>query len=288
MEQKEIEKLIGDLYPGEKIIKLLEGGMSYAYEIDNKIIRIPKNKLSEAGYIREDAILKCLHRTIDCTKLPEIKIVQKPFFHTVHNKINGFYWDSKTYLSKSEKEKDALAEDCAVFFAQLHGTNLSEINAELPEIPSIQEDLESYLLDFFTTEEIDKILKFTEPLYFLGDKVLVHKDFYYDNFLLNDEYRLNAVFDFGNSGIYNYMYDFKCLVGPEEGMHDLFVRLTPRYIVHSGRQIDIETVHRVDIHNYINFLSYFVKNKNIKDEKIGAMNNLSMHIGYIKEKIKKL
>ena len=87
MNINEIEKHLQNLYPDKTLRKLLEGGMSYAYEIDGKIIRIPKTSYAEHGYEMEFAILKYLHKTITCTQLPDIEIVHKPFFHTVHDKI---------------------------------------------------------------------------------------------------------------------------------------------------------------------------------------------------------
>ena len=288
MESKEIENQLQKIYPNEKIKKLLEGGMSYAYEIGGKIIRIPKTEYAERGYETEKAILDYLHEgTITCTKIPDIKIVREPFFHTVHDKIDGIYWNQKEYLSKDEKTRDSLAEDCAVFFAQLHSSDLSKINAELLDLHPIKKNMETYLTEYFSPSEMEQILKFTDSLFDLGDKVLVHRDFYQDNFLLTDDYRLNSVLDFGNSGIYNYMFDFKALACWEEGMHDLFERITSRYARITGRIIDIETIHKIDIHNYISFLVYFTKNKDVKDEKIGAARHMDEHVAHIKEKMKR-
>lgn len=287
MELKEIEKAIIELYRDKKLTKLLEGGMSYAYEINNKIIRIPKTQYAEHGYETEYAILKYLQEAVTCTQLPDIRIVREPFFHTVHNKIFGVYWNGKEYLAKSEKQRDALAEDCAEFFTQLHASDVKNIDAELLELHPIQKNMETYLTDYFSMDEMNEILNFTNPLFSLKDKVLVHRDFYIDNFLLNNDYRLNAVLDFGNSGLYNYMFDFKALASWEESMKDFFTRIASRYTRLSGRIIDMETIRRIDIHNYISFLVYFIKNKNIKDEKIGAVNHLDEHVAHIKDKMKK-
>ncbi len=287
MESKEIESQLQKIFPDEKIKKLLEGGMSYAYEIGGKIIRIPKTQYAEHGYETEKAILDYLHGRVTCTKLPDVRIEREPFFYTVHNKIEGIYWSEKNYLSKDEKTRDALAEDCAVFFAQLHASDLTKIHAELLDLHPIKKNMKTYLTEYFSPSEMEQILKFTDSLFDLDDKVLVHRDFYQDNFLLTDDYRLKGVLDFGNSGIYNYMFDFKALASWEEGMKDFFERIADRYTRITGRIIDMETIHKIDIHNYISFLVYFAKNKDIKDEKIGAAHNMDEHVAHIKEKMKR-
>jgi len=287
MESKEIESQLLKIFPDEKIKKLLEGGMSYAYEIGGKIIRIPKTQYAERGYETEKAILDYLHGRVTCTKLPDVRIEREPFFYTVHNKIEGIYWSEKNYLSKDEKTRDALAEDCAVFFAQLHASDLTKIHAELLDLHPIKKNMETYLTEYFSPSEMEQILKFTDSLFDLDGKVLVHRDFYQDNFLLTDDYRLKGVLDFGNSGIYNYMFDFKALASWEEGMKDFFERIADRYTRITGRIIDMETIHKIDIHNYISFLVYFAKNKDVKDEKIGAAHNMDEHVAHIKEKMKR-
>lgn len=287
MKQFNIKEALQKLYSGKKMIKLPEGGMSFAYEVDENIIRIPKTEYAENGYLCEKAILDYLHATIDCTQLPDISIKKEPFFHTVHRKIPGIYWSEKEYLSKSNAVRDALAEDCAVFFAELHASDVTKIHTRLLELHPIQKNMELYLKDFFTPHEMGEIVKFTNPLFVLpkDDLTLVHHDFYPDNFLLRDDYRLNGVLDFGNSGIYNYMFDFKALVSWERGINDFFHRIASRYTRICGRHIDIKTIQRIDIHNYISLLLYFTKNKHIKDEKINVVGNLRKHVDHIKKKM---
>ena len=287
MNTADIENYLRETYPSCPLTKLLEGGMSYAYEIAGRIIRIPKTQYAERGYETEFAILQYLHKTVNCTLLPEVRIIRKPFFHTSHDKIPGYYWNEKDYLALDINRRDAFAEDCAVFFSQLHSSDVSKIKVELQGLHRIDNNMELYLSEYFTLKDRDQILHFTEPLYSLGDTVLVHRDFYQDNFLHDGNYRLKCVLDFGNSGLYNYMFDFKSIASWEEGMHDLFQRIASRYSRITGRIIDLDTVHRIDIHNYISFLVYFVKNKDIKDEKIGATAHLQEHVAHIKEKMKR-
>ncbi len=287
MDAEQIEVQLRLTYGGKPFRKLLEGGMSYAYEVDGNIIRIPKTEYAKRGYKTENAILNYLHDVVDGVELPYVKLIEEPFFHTIHKKIDGRYWNEKEYLSKDIKVRDQLAEDCAVFFAQLHSADLGQIKAELLDVHPIQKNMEQYLAEYFSPKEMDEILAFTNPLYSLEDKVLVHRDFYQDNFLLSDDYRLKGVLDFGNSGRYNYMFDFKALASWEVGMRDLFERIASRYMRITNRIIDMDTIHRIDIHNYISFLVYFTKNKNVKDEKINLVKGLDEHVEHIKEKMKR-
>lgn len=286
MEKDEIEALLRLTFHDKPFRKLLEGGMSYAYEIGDNIIRIPKTEYAKRGYETEYAILNYLHGVIDCVELPHVKLIREPFFHTIHKKINGLYWDEKEYLSKDLRTRDQLAEECAVFFSQLHSAELNRIDAELLEVHPIQKNMEMYLAEYFSPKEMETILDFTNPLYSIDGKVLVHRDFYQDNFLLSDDYRLKGVLDFGNSGKYNYMFDFKALASWEEGMRDMFERIASRYTRITRRVIDMDTIHKIDIHNYISFLVYFAKNKTVKDEKIKAAKSIDEHVWHIKEKMK--
>ena len=90
MNTADIENYLRETYPSCPLTKLLEGGMSYAYEIAGRIIRIPKTQYEERGYETEFAILQYLHKTVNCTLLPEVRIIRKPFFHTSHDKITGY------------------------------------------------------------------------------------------------------------------------------------------------------------------------------------------------------
>ncbi|MDR0612966.1 MAG: aminoglycoside phosphotransferase family protein [Dysgonamonadaceae bacterium] len=286
-EKQQIEKEIRDLYPNLSLKILAEGGMSYAFEVGGKIVRVPKNNYATDGYRIEEKILNYLQDRISIA-IPNVKIIETPFFHTIHKKLEGKYWSGKEYINRTEREKDALAYDCAKFFAELHSSEIAKIDTQLREIHPIKYNLETYLSTEFSFEEREKIVQCTDILFTIDDKVLIHNDFYYDNFFVDDNYRLKSVIDFGNGGFYNFNFDFRKIVSYEDGERDFWKRIVKHYEPMANRTIDIEIIKLIDIHNYISFLVYFAKNPNFKDEKIGVRNNWNFHVEHIKDKLKKL
>jgi len=261
--------------------------MSYAFEVGNKIIRIPKNKYATDGYRMEEKILQYLRGRIS-VDIPNVQIIETPFFHTVHKKLEGKYWSGKEYINKTEIEKDALAYDCAQFFSELHSSDITKIDTQLREIHPIRYNLETYLSADFSIDERKKIIQVTDILFTIGDKVLIHNDFYCDNFFIDDNYRLKSVIDFGNGGVYNFNFDFRKIVSYEDGERDFWQRIVKYYEPMANRIIDIEIIKSIDIHNYISFLVYFAKNPTFKDEKIGVRNNWNFHVEHIKDKLNKI
>ena len=293
-----VEEKVRQLYPGEPVKVLVEGGMSFACETGGNIIRVPKNEYAAIGYRIEEKILAHLAGKIKSADIPGIKIVEKPFFHTIHKKLEGLYWDGAAYICKPEKERDLLANDCAVFLTEVHAADIKKINAELSkanikmrELQSkeeIEEHIKNYLYRDFSVNEIDKIIKFITPLYDLPeeDKCLIHNDFYYDNFFVDNNLRLKGVIDFANSGHYNYNFDFRKIVSYEEGEQDLWERIVKFYERLTNRKIDMQVIKIIDIYNYISFLTYFAKNPEISEEKIGVRDNWDSYVEHIKHNIK--
>ena len=281
-----IETQINRLYPNEPIKFLSEGGMSFAFEVGGNIVRIPKNEYATIGYKIEEKVLIYLQNKIKSVEIPNVKIVEEPFFYTIHKKLEGFYWDGNMYVQKTEKEKDLLANDCAIFFSELHSSDINKIDVKLREIRPIEHNMENYLSQDFSANEIDKIVKFTDILYTLQDKCLIHNDFYYDNFFIDNNFRLKCVIDFANGGYFNYNFDFRKIVSYEEGERDFWERIVKFYEKITNRKIDVEIIKVIDIHNYISFLVYFAKNSEIKEEKIGVRKNWNKHIEHVKDKMR--
>lgn len=286
-EKSSIADRIKLLYPNEPVRMLAEGGMSFACQSGDYIIRIPKNEYAELGYRIEEKVLIYLRDRIKSVEIPGIRVVETPFFHTVHKKLEGRYWDGSAYNKKSERDKDLLADDCAVFFAELHSSDISKIDADLREIRPIRHNMEKYLSGEFSMKEIDGITAYTDFLYTLQDKCLIHNDFYYDNFFLDENFRLKCVIDFANGGYYNYHFDLRKVISYEEGERDFFERIVKFYERITGRKIDLGIIRAIDVHNYISFLVYFAKNPDIKEEKIGVRNNWRKHVEHIKDKIRR-
>jgi hypothetical protein len=282
-----VENKIRLLYPNQRIKLLAEGGMSFACEVGESIVRIPKNEYATEGYRIEEKILIYLQSKIKSVAIPNVRIIEEPFFHTIHKRLDGFYWDGSVYKKKTEREKDLLASDCAVFFAELHSSDINKIDAKLRQIRPIKDNIEKYLTQYFSKKEIDKIVEFTDILFSLQDKCLIHNDFYYDNFFVDDNFRLKCVIDFANGGYFNYNFDFRKIVSYEDGERDFWERIVKFYERLTNKKIDVEIIRSIDIHNYISFLVYFAKNPKIKEEKIGVRDNWSKHIEHIKNKMGK-
>ena len=62
---------------------------------------------------------------------------------------------------KSDKEKDALAYDCAKFFYELHSSDVRKIDATLTGMRPIIQNMEKYLSQYFTVQEIENKLEST-------------------------------------------------------------------------------------------------------------------------------
>jgi hypothetical protein len=289
MEEKlRLEQQIRELYPNLSLKILAEGGMSYAFEVGDKIIRIPRNEYAADGYKFEEKILTFLKDKINTVEIPNIKIIKTPFFHSIHKKLNGLHLDGKTYSQKTEKEKDLLANDCAVFFAELHSTDVSKINTKIPELKPIQQDIEKYLVKDLSEKEIIKIIRYTEILYTLQDRLLIHNDFYPPNFFINSNYRLKCVIDFARACYCNYNFEFRKMISYDEGEQDFWKRIVRFYEEITSRKIDIAIIKVIDIYNYMDFLSYFAKHFKIEKGNIRVLNRWNEHIEYVKDKIMKL
>lgn len=290
MDEKKIIEQLKLIFPNAEIKTLQESGMSFAFEVNNSIIRVPKNEYAKNGYIIEEKVLSYLHNIITVTQIPTIQIMETPFFYTIHKKIDGLYWNGKEYSLKSDKEKDALAYDCAKFFYELHSSDVSKINAELTGMRPIMQNMEKYLSQYFTVQEMEKANRIVEPLFSLPkeDNVLIHNDFYTDNFFVNKDYHLQGVIDFGNCAFLNYNFEFRKIVSHEEGEHDFWKRIIRYYEELSGRKIDIEIIRKIDIYNYVRFLVYFSKFPEVHETKILVRENWEYHIQHVRDKLEKL
>ena len=117
-------------YPDQEIRLIGSGWSSVAYEIGDKIIRVPKAGAEQ--YRKEACILSFLQGKL-AVKIPNPRLIEKPFFYAEHKKINGLNWTIETYNHLPLKQQNAFAKDSAHFFAQLHTIPKSEILKYIPE-----------------------------------------------------------------------------------------------------------------------------------------------------------
>ncbi|MDR2757268.1 MAG: aminoglycoside phosphotransferase family protein [Planctomycetaceae bacterium] len=283
-----IEQIIKEIYPNQSIKILAEGGMSFAFEVGDNIVRIPRNEIAKQDYRKEEKILTYLKDTITTTVIPNLEIIETPFFHIVHKKLIGLHWEGNTYNKLSEKAKNSLANDCACFFSELHLIDITGIKNNLPQIKVINQDVEDYLNVYLSVNEIEAILKHLEILYELPNNVLLHNDFYPPNFFVDTNYRLKSVIDFARACYGDFNFEFRKILSYEEGEQDFWQRIVQFYEDMTHREIDKETMKTIDVYNYMDFLSYFAKHYKIEKGKIRVLNRWNDHIVYVKNKIREL
>lgn len=260
------------LYPNE-IIKLVGNGWwSTAFEVGKYIIRVPRTSEAIENYKKEEEILNFLKDKIKSVEIPSIKFVEKPFPYSIHEKLNGENWDFENYKKLSEKEKDKFANDVAIFFMELHSIKIND-NLSINKALEVLE-IEKYLSNEFTLNEITKLNNYINPVYSLKGQCFIHNDFYYENSLMNKKHRLKCMFDFSNAGYCNYHFEFKDLYSSVGEEVDMFKRITKYY----DKKIDIEIIKIINVYNRIAICIYLAKNPKIKEEKIDEWNQGIEHV----------
>lgn len=230
----EVEKILSD--KGFSNIKFLGGGWSseaFNAEFEGRdcIIRVPK--IGGGGfetYVREHAVLEFIADKIKSVRIPKTKICEDDdLVYVVHEKINGNAFNSKNFENLSETEQENFSKSVAKFFAELHAidvSGLSEIKGiRWGDISTafIKASFDNYAKvvqnsgwgsDFeFSKQEIDKFCNVVDAIVNLDEpEVLLHRDFYHKNFVVDDEMRLAGVFDFGNSSLADRAIEFKTFI----------------------------------------------------------------------------
>ncbi len=215
MIKEEIRSILQKKFPGEIIQFVGEGWTSTAFCIDDKIIRVPK--INADKYKKEANILNFVHDKLTVS-VPLPQVIEGDLTYALHTKIEGLSWNIETYNALEKSAQDDFCRDIATFFAELHNIPLSEITAIIPmsDIRMHQlldrDTIRSYLKDEFSVVEIDKLYDFTRDVNVpQSGLVLLHKDFYNNNSLINKNHRLTGVFDFANAGLGERAMDFRPL-----------------------------------------------------------------------------
>ncbi len=218
-----------------KIRFIGEGWSSEAYnaEYNDKdcIIRIPKP--SSGGfetYQKEHAVLEIIADKIKSVAIPRTRIYEGDgIAYVVHEKINGNKFNISSFEELSVEEQDNFSQSVANFFSELHAIDISEFS-NIPGIrwgklntDFLKNDFEKYLVFsreegweeslFFSEHEIAALCNFIESVTSLEEpEVLLHRDFYGNNFVVDDKMRLVGVFDFGNASLASRAIDFSYFV----------------------------------------------------------------------------
>lgn len=228
---------------GQPVRVLAHGWDCLAAEVGGRVIlRLPRDAEAEASLAREAALLAVLRPRVRL-RLPDLRLVPTPRLHTRHDKIPGEHLLAADFDRLSAAARDALAEDLAGLFADLHAGPVAAMRAAgagpvaawLPpgEIarrvapvlpPEVRAPAEA-ALDAWAQMGADP----------LGE-VYGHFDAHGWNMAFDHAAgRLNGIYDFGDSGLGPCHGEF---VAPALVSPDLVARIIPRYERITGRAVD--------------------------------------------------
>lgn len=194
--------------PYSSVCLIGEGWSSVAFQADDFIIRFPKHDLQD--YIKEKEICDFLRDKTNVL-LPRTELCRGEIPYVRHKKIGGYDWNLMTIDKLSAKELTLLAKDIALFFHEIHQQKTKYIAPTF--VPVTPDDINNAFmngLDGHLLQELLDIYKNT-TLNPVQSSSLIHGDFSYENSTLDKNNRLYGVFDWCNSGMGDYIFDFVTL-----------------------------------------------------------------------------
>lgn len=260
-----------------KIKKIGKGYDSIAFLVNGEyIFKMKYSKNTKKGYEKEKAIYDFVnHKLSSHIKVPciEFSYFSDEVSLLGYKKIDGIFFSPKIFDKMTDAQKDLLKKDIADFLRSLHKLDCSNISQY--KIDNKQNVLEEYqLLRSSIYDKLDAVEKryienFMTRLMttdvFNGKKCLCHNDFSRNHLVLDDDYKLIGVIDFGDAGIIDEYCDFIYLLedSDEEMGFDF-----GKQIINIYGDIDLEKAKEYqDIveHYYpIETIVYGVKNNNKK------------------------
>jgi aminoglycoside phosphotransferase (APT) family kinase protein len=224
-----------------------QGWDSVAIDVDDRLIfKFPRHQAGRAGLVREAALLAIVHPAVTMPT-PRMTLHDGPPLFSRHNKLHGGYLEPAVYAELAEPERDRLAQDLALFYAQLH--DLPAAALEAAGAGPIKPWLES-----------DAILKRTWPVLAAPMRRYAERTVaawralppdphgrsygFFDGHGWNMAFdpstqRLNGIYDFGDSGFGQLQQEFiyANMISP-----DLTARIIGRYETLTGRLLDRERI----------------------------------------------
>lgn len=219
------------------------GWDSVAIDVDDRLIfKFPRHEAARGRLAREAALLAIVHPAVTLPT-PRMTLHQGPPLFSRHDKLRGVYLEPSVYAHLGERAQDGLAEDLALFYAELHA---------LP-VPAMQAAGAAPLQPWL---EPDEILRrawpvLTDTLRSYAERIVAawrglppdpHGETYgfFDGHGWNMAFdieaaRLNGVYDFGDSGIGPLHQDF---IYSSMVSGDLTARIIARYEALAGRSLD--------------------------------------------------
>lgn len=211
-------------------IKLLGNGWdSEAYLINEAyVFKFARHKLASKDYAREKRILDFLKENLKTNiKVPNIEYFDNSTETGImgYKRIEGIILSPEIYQRMSREQKEKLALDISEFLKELHSLNSEEL------IEYTTDNREGCIKDLkLLKEKIYNILseediKFVETIFekilnnnkiFNGKKCLCHNDLSCNHIILNENYELAGIIDFGDACITDEYSDFLFLLEDSE------------------------------------------------------------------------
>jgi aminoglycoside phosphotransferase (APT) family kinase protein len=223
------------------------GWDSLAIDVDDRLIfKFPRHAAGRAGLVREAALLAIIHPAVSLPT-PGMTLHDGPPLFSRHDKLRGGYLEPPVYAALGEAARDRLAQDLALFYAQLHALPAAELKA------AGASPIKPWL-------EPDDILRKTRPV--LGGALRRYAERtiaawralprdqhgqtygFFDGHGWNMAFdpasgRLNGIYDFGDSGFGQLHQEFiySNMIAP-----DLTGRIVGRYETLAGLLLDRERI----------------------------------------------
>ncbi len=256
-------KYLSERFCGSEISWLGSGWSSIVFQVDDLIIRFPKHNLDD--YKKEQYVCNYL-RDKTPVLIPDTKICMDVYPYTKHKKICGRPWNNDTLMRMSSIFRDRLAQDIALFLNTMH-THISPYVA--PSFTpvsytvlkkSILKNCPYNLLKHIETAYVSAIELPDQP------KVLVHGDFFSQNYTLNENSRLFGVFDWCNCGNSDPISDFIPLYATADV--DFVLNIIHHYQAISNKNFDFARLKKLYLLRSMYLLYWKYRDKSIASNAI--------------------
>jgi aminoglycoside phosphotransferase (APT) family kinase protein len=105
------------------------GWDSVAIDVDDRLIcKFPRNEAARDRLVREAALLAIIHPAVSLPT-PNMTLHGGPPLFSRHDKLQGGYLEPPLYAELPEAARDRLADDLALFYAQLHALPAATLEA---------------------------------------------------------------------------------------------------------------------------------------------------------------
>ncbi len=209
----------------QNIIHLPSGSRSFAYLVDNYVVRFPKAEIIWQTMEREKAVIDTVYPFLMPYfegKIHKIELVKGIYPFSISKRFYGKICDGRPesdyavlYQNLKLLQKQKLAHDLAMFFHIMHQINYTKLN--IPEPTEAIDNWDVTLKEDFVYDKVREALlphkidlddyKPTSPNI---DEALCHNDLSGSNLLLNPESDdiLSGIIDFGNAIVMPKYMDF--------------------------------------------------------------------------------